>query len=80
MLGTNLDKHPARLSVLRNKKWMGKKFFRGGNGGIQKQSNGLFTDGIVRSLEVLNSAHLAKLPMENTKSSMYAAIGFPNHW
>ena len=61
MLGTNLDKHPARLSVLRNKKWMGKKFFRGGDGGIQKQSNGLFTDGIVRSLEVLNSVHLAKL-------------------
>ena len=61
MLGTNLDKHPARLSVLRNKKWMGKKFFHGGDGSIQKQSNGLFADGIVRSLEVINSAHLAKL-------------------
>ena len=61
MLGTNEDKHPARLSVLRNKTWMGKKFFRGDDGGIQKQSNGLFTDGIVRSLEVPNAAQLTKL-------------------
>ena len=61
MLGTNEDKHPTRLSVLRNKTWMGKKFFRGDDGGIQKQSNGLFTDGIVRSLEVPNAAQLAKL-------------------
>ena len=61
MLGTNEDKHPARLSVLRNKTWMGKKFFRGDDGGIKKQSNGLFTDGIVRSLEVPNAAQLANL-------------------
>ena len=61
MLGTNLDKHPARLSVLRNKKWMGKKFFCDDDGGIQKQSNGLFTDGIVRSLEVPNATQLATL-------------------
>ena len=61
MLGTNQDKHPARLSVLRNKTWMGKKFFRGDDGGIQKHSNGLFTDGIVRSLEVPNAAQLANL-------------------
>ena len=61
MLGTNADKHPARLSVLRNKTWMGKKFFRGNGGGIKKQSNGLFTDGIVRSLEVPNAAQLANI-------------------
>ena len=61
MLGTNEDKQPARLSVLRNKTWMGKKFFRGDGGGIKKQSNGLFTDGIVRSLEVPNAAQLANL-------------------
>ena len=61
MLGTNEDKHPARLSVLRNKTWMGKKFFHGDDGGIKKQSNGLFTDGIVRSLEVPNAAQLANL-------------------
>lgn len=61
MLGTNEDKQPARLSVLRNKTWMGKKFFRSDGGGIQKQSNGLFTDGIVQSLEVPNAAQLANL-------------------
>ena len=61
MLGTNEDKHPTRLSVLRNKTWMGKKFFRGDDGGIQKQSNGLFTDGIVRSFEVPNAIQLANL-------------------
>ena len=61
MLGTNEDKYPAHLSVLRNKTWMGKKFFRGVDGGIQKQSNGLFTDGIVRSLEVPNAEQLANL-------------------
>ena len=61
MLGTNEDKYPARLSVLRNKTWMGKKFFRGDDGGIQKQSNGLFTDGVVQSLEVPNAAYLANL-------------------
>jgi len=61
MLETNEDKLPARLSVLTNKTWMGKKFFRGDDGGIKKQSNGLFTDGIVQSLEVPNAAQLANL-------------------
>jgi len=77
MLGTNLDKHPARLSVLRNKKWMGKKFFRGGDGGIQKQSNGLFTDGIVRSLEVPNAAQLANL-IANLKPTDALCLGVHN--
>jgi hypothetical protein len=61
MLGTNEDKNAARLSVLRNKTWMGKKFFRGDDGGIQKQSNGLFTNGIVRSFDVPNAIQLANL-------------------
>lgn len=61
MLATRLDKDTASISVLRNKRWMGKKFFIGDDGRIQKQSNGLFTDGFVKTLEVPTSVHLAKV-------------------
>ena len=61
MLAIHLDKDTASISVLRNKRWMGKKFFIGDDGQIQKQSNGLFTDGFVKTLEVPTSLHLAKV-------------------
>ena len=61
MLATNLEKDTAHISVLRNKSWMGKKFFIGDNGRIQKRSNGLFTDGFVKTLEVPTSVYLAKV-------------------
>ena len=74
MLGTNEDQHPARLTVLRNKSWMGKRFYIGDDGSINKQSNGLFTDGLVRSLEVPTAAQLVKL-IANLKPTDALCLG-----
>ena len=37
----------AYISVLRNHRWMGKRFFLGDDGQLQKQANGLFSKGYV---------------------------------
>ena len=76
MLATNLEKDTAHISVLRNKRWMGKKFYIGKDGSIQKQSNGLFTDGVVKTLEMPTSAHLTKL-VKHLKCTDALCLGSP---
>src|SRR6056300_933607 len=44
------------LTILRNKSWMGKRFFIDELGQLQKQANGIFTDGICKA----HAAHSAK--------------------
>lgn len=61
MLATKLEKDTASISVLRNKCWLGKKFYIGDDGRIHKQSNGIFTDGFVKTIEAPTSVYLAKV-------------------
>ena len=49
------DRSP-NLTILRNKSWMGKRFFIDELGQLQKQANGIFTDGICKA----QAAHSAK--------------------
>lgn len=77
MLAKNLEKDTASISVFRNKHWMGKKFYIGDNQSIQKQSNGLFTDGFVKTLTVPTSAHLSKL-IKHLKCTDAICLGLPN--
>jgi len=77
MLAKNLEKDTASISVFRNKHWMGKKFYIGDNQSIQKQSNGLFTDGFVKTLTVPTSAHLSKL-IKHLKCTDALCLGLPN--
>ena len=61
MLETDVQLRAATLSVLSNERWMGKKFYRGADGSIHKQSNGLFTNGRVKRFEAPSSVELAEL-------------------
>lgn len=76
MLGTDVELRAATLSVMRNERWMGKKFYRGADGTIQKQSNGLFTNGRVKRFETPSSINLAKLA-NDLKPTDALCLGVP---
>ena len=76
MLETDVELRTATLSVLRNERWMGKKFYCRHDGSIHKQSNGLFTNGRVKQLETPSSADLAKL-VKALKPTDALCLGVP---
>ena len=64
------------LTILRNKSWMGKRFFIDEFGQLQKQANGIFTDGICKA----RAAHSAKELMRiitTLKSTDAICLGVP---
>ena len=67
----------ARISVLRNHRWMGKRFFIDDAGKLQKQANGLFSQGSVTVREINNASELAQLTEELTVHEALC-LGVPN--
>ena len=76
MLETDVQLRAATLSVLSNERWMGKKFYRGADGSIHKQSNGLFTNGRVKRFEAPSSVALAEL-IKALKPTDALCLGVP---
>lgn len=56
----------AYISILRNHRWMGKRFFLDDDGQLQKQANGLFSKGYVTVQNANNAQELAELAQNLT--------------
>ena len=56
----------AYISILRNHRWMGKRFFLDDDGQLQKQANGLFSKGYVTVQNASNAQELAELAQNLT--------------
>ena len=67
----------ARISVLRNHRWMGKRFFIDDAGNLQKQANGLFSQGFATVIAVNNASELAQLTGKLTAHEALC-LGVPN--
>ena len=66
----------AYISVLRNHRWMGKRFFLGDDGQLQKQANGLFSKGYVTVQNASSAQELATLAQSLTPQDAFC-LGQP---
>jgi len=66
----------AYISVLRNHRWMGKRFFLGDDGQLQKQANGLFSKGYVTVQNASSAQELATLAQSLTPQDAFC-LGEP---
>lgn len=66
----------AYISVLRNHRWMGKRFFLDDDGQLQKQANGLFSKGYVTVQNASNAQKLAALAQSLTPQDAFC-LGQP---
>ena len=66
----------AYISVLRNHRWMGKRFFLDDDGQLQKQANGLFSKGYVIVQNASSAQELATLAQSLTPQDAFC-LGQP---
>ena len=66
----------AYISVLRNHRWMGKRFFLDDDGQLQKQANGLFSKGYVKVQNASCAQELATLAQSLTPQDAFC-LGQP---
>ncbi len=66
----------AYISVLRNHRWMGKRFFLDDDGQLQKQANGLFSKGYVTVQNASSAQELATLAQSLTPQDAFC-LGQP---
>ena len=66
----------AYISILRNHRWMGKRFFLDDDGQLQKQANGLFSKGYVTVQNASNAQELAELAQSLTPQDAFC-LGQP---
>ena len=63
----------AYISVLRNHRWMGKRFFLDDDGQLQKQANGLFSKGYVKVQNASCAQELATLAQSLYRKTRFAS-------